>query len=349
MISYKDFSECFSDKMRAKGKPIQGQMELTFHCNLRCVHCYVVEDQSKEELTFSEITNILDQIHREGCLWLCLTGGEPLLRNDFLDIYTYAVKKGFLITLFTNGTLLTKEIANYLKVYPPFMIDITLNGISEETYEKITGVPGSFQKCLKGIQLLLERNLPLTLKSNGMRLNRDEILKIKEYVEGLGAKYRYDSLITARLDGSKKPCRMRLSPEEIIDIESTDETMQEERRRYLESEHNLSNRNNLFRCGAGISSFNISPYGQLQLCQLLRKPNFDLGKGSFREGFYRLFPKIRSREYQTNSKCKDCRLWHLCPQCPARAELENGDQEAPVDYFCQLAHKRQDMESALVG
>ena len=349
MITYKDFIECFSDKSQAEGKPIQGQMELTFRCNLKCVHCYIPRSKKQEELSYSEVCSILDEIHEEGCLWLTFTGGEPLLRKDFLDIYTYAKEKGFLITLFTNGTLITEEIADYLKVYSPFMIDITLNGITKETYEKITGVPGSFQKCLKGIHLLLERNLPLTLKSNGMRLNRDEILRIKEYAEGLGAKYRYDSLITARLDSSKKPCQLRLSPEEIIDIESTDETMQEQWRRYLESKPKLSNRNNLFRCGAGISSFHISPYGELQLCQLLRRPNFDLGKGSFREGFYQLFPKIRSREYQTNSKCKDCRLWHLCPQCPARAELENGDQEAPVDYFCQLAHKRQEMETALAG
>lgn len=349
-IDYEDFTEYFQNKMQSKGTPIQGQWELTFRCNLKCVHCYVVEDKTKEELTFKEITNILDQIHEEGCLWLCLTGGEPLVRSDFLDIYTYAKHKGFLITIFTNGTLITPEIADYLSEYPPFMIDITLNGITPDVYESITQVPGSFQSCMRGINLILERELPLTLKSNGMTLNREEILKIKKWVDGLGkAKYRYDSLITPRLDGSKKPCELRLSPEEIIDIESTDETMQEEWRRYLQSEHELPNPDNLFRCGAGISSFNINPYGELQLCQLLRKPNFDLRNGSFREGFYNLFPSIRSAKYQTNSKCKNCKIWYLCPQCPARAELENGNQEAPVDYFCQLAHKREELKSALVG
>ena len=349
-IDYENFSENFKYKMQAKGIPIEGQWELTFHCNLKCAHCYVVEDPTKKELTLPEITDILDQIHQEGGLWLCLTGGEPLLREDFLDIYTYAKKKGFLITLFTNGTLITPEIADHLQEYPPFMIDITLNGITAETYERITRVPGSFKKCLEGIDLILERNLPLTLKSVGMNLNRDEILKIKEYVEGLGrAKYRYDSLLIARSDGSREPCQLRLSPEEAIDIESTDETMQEEWKRYLLSEHELSNPDNLFRCGAGISSFDINPYGELQLCHILRKPNFNLHNGSFREGFYQLFPKIRSAKYQTNSKCRNCNFWYLCPQCPARAELENGDQEAPVDYFCQLAHKRQELEAALVN
>ena len=348
-ISYEDFANTFQANAQAKRKPVDGQWEITFRCNLRCVHCYVVEDPTKKELTFPEITDILDQIHQEGCLWLCLTGGEPLMRSDFLEIYTYAKEKGFLITLFTNGTLITPEIADHLREYPPFMIDITLNGITAETYESITQVPGSFQGCMRGINLILERDLPLTLKSNGMTLNRDEILRIKEYAEGLGAKYRYDSLILPKLDGSKKPCQLRLSPEEIIDIEATDETMQEEWKRYLQSEHELSSPDNLFRCGAGISSFDINPYGELQLCHILRKPNFNLRNGSFREGFYQLFPKIRSAKYQTNSKCKNCQLWYLCPQCPACAELENGDQEAPVDYFCQLAHKRQELEAALVN
>lgn len=348
MITYRDFSECFSDKMQARGVPIKGQWELTFRCNLKCTHCYVVEDQTKKELTFQEITDILDQIHKEGCLWLTFTGGEPLLRKDFLDIYGYAKKKGFLITLFTNGTLISKEIADYLQQYPPFMIDITLNGITEETYEKISRIPGSFQKCLKGIRLLLERNLPLTLKSIGMTVNRGEILKIKEWVYSLGkAKYRYDPIIVPRLDGSTKPCELRLSPEETIDIEFTDKIMKEEWRRYLQSEYELPNQDNLFRCRAGISSFDINPYGELQLCQLLRKPSFDLCKGSFREGFYNLFPKIRSAKYRTTSKCRECKLWYLCPQCPARAELETGNQEAPVDYFCQLAHKREELKGVL--
>lgn len=347
MITYKDFSECFSDKSQAEGKPICGQMELTFRCNLKCIHCYIVEDLTKRELIYSEITDILDQIQKEGCLWLTFTGGEPLLRKDFLDIYTYAKEKGFLITLFTNGTLITEEIANYLNEYPPFMIDITLNGITKETYERITAVPGSFQKCLKGIHLLLERNLPLTLKSNGMSLNRDEILKIKEYAEGLGAKFRYDSIILPKMDGSKEPCQLRLSPEEIIEIEYQDNTMRKEWRKWFESNHSLQEPDSLFRCRDGL--FNIDPYGELQLCYALRKPSFNLRQGSFKEGFYHFLSKIPSAKYQTNSKCKDCKIWYLCPQCPARAELENGDRETPVGYFCNLAHKQEKMKNVLVG
>jgi len=339
MIEYKDFNEGFSEKMQTKGSPICGQIELTFCCNLKCIHCYVAEYPDQKELSFSEIIGILDQIHKENCLKLVFTGGEPLLRKDFLDIYTYAKTKGFLISLFTNGTLLTEEIADHLNEYPPFNIEITLNGITRQTYEKITRISGSFQKCLQGIHLLLERQLPLTVKSNGMKLNRDEILKIKDYAESLGAKYRYDSILIPCTDGSKKPCRMRLSADEIVQIELTDDTMKQEWIRWCESDPYFQNQDDLFRCKSG--QFNIDPYGGLQLCFAFRKPSFDLRQGSFRDGFYNFLPKIRSVKYQTESKCKNCQIRHLCSQCPARAQLENGDLEEPVEYFCELAHKRE--------
>ena len=348
-IRYEDFINASQVNAQAKRKPVKGQWEITFRCNLRCVHCYVVEDPTKKELTFPEITDILDQIHHEGCLWLCLTGGEPLVREDFLDIYTYAKKKGFLITLFTNGTLITPEIADYLQEYPPFMIDITLNGITSQTYERITQVPASFEQCMRGVHLILERNLPLTLKSIGMSLNRDDISKIKEYVEGLrNVKFRYDSLIIPRLDGSKEPCQFRLSPHQIIEIEYSDHNMRQEWKECFQSYHKLSKPEDLFRCGGGISSFNISPYGDLQLCHLLPRPSFNLRNGPFRNGFYQLFPKIRSAKYHTSSRCKDCHIWYLCPQCPGRAQLENGDPQIPVNYFCELAHEREAMKPILV-
>lgn len=332
-LQYRDFSLDFHQKMGKKRIPIVGQMELTFRCNLKCVHCYVSEERTKEELTFQEITNILDQIHQEGCLWLSFTGGEALMRDDFLDIYAYAKRKGFIITILTNGTLITPEIADYLEKEPPFSIDITLNGITQETYENISQVYGSFKKCMEGIKLILDRKLPLKIKTKVTKLNYRELDKIRDYVEGLGIQFAPNTMIYQRLDGSLEPCRFRLSPEEVIALDNGDGDCEEQ------IEKTFSPTDKLFRCAAGISSFHISPYGELIFCTFMRKPSFDLRKGSFREGFYTLYPEIRSAKYQTNSKCKDCKLFYLCSQCPTLAELENSNQEKPIDYFCNLAHK----------
>lgn len=357
-IQYRDFSLDFHKKIGKKGKPIVGQMELTFRCNLKCVHCYVPEgshvgargakwslaaeqrregQKTKEELTLQEITGILDQIYQEGCLWLGFTGGEPFMREDFLDIYKYAKKKGFLITILTNGTLMTPKLANYLAEKPPFCIDITVNGVTQRTYENISQVPGSFKKAMEGINLILDRKLPLKIKTEVTKLNYYELDMIKEWVKGLGVQFVPNAMIYPRLDGSLEPCKFRLSPEEVMTLDNTDGECEEQT---ITEEKASSPMDKLFRCAAGMSSFHISPYGELIFCTFMRKPNFDLRNGSFTQGFHNLYPEIRSMKYQTNSPCRDCRIFYLCAQCPALAMLENGNYEEPVDYFCQLAHKQ---------
>ena len=130
-----------------------------------------------------------------GCLWLLLTGGEPLLRRDFLDIYTYAKRKGLILTLFTNGTLITPRIADYLAEWRPFNIEITLYGATQETYERVTGIPGSYARCRRGIDLLLERKLPLNLKTMVMTLNHHELDQMKSLAASLGVQFRFDPIM----------------------------------------------------------------------------------------------------------------------------------------------------------
>jgi len=117
-LSYSEFGELISKKTAGRRVPLKGSLELTLQCNLRCKHCYLdgVHDgiPGEQELSTEEWYDILDQLADAGTLWLLMTGGEPFARSDFLDIYTYAKKRGFLITIFTNGTLITPEIADYL-------------------------------------------------------------------------------------------------------------------------------------------------------------------------------------------------------------------------------------------
>ncbi|HUU50699.1 MAG TPA: radical SAM protein, partial [Nitrospinota bacterium] len=255
-ISYAQFSERLHKQVVAKRIPILGSFELTFRCNLRCAHCYCnlplnSRDAISKELKTGEIFNIFDQIAEAGCLWLLLTGGEPLLRKDFLEIYTYAKKKGFLISLFTNGTLITPKIADYLAESPPSEVEITLYGVTKETHEKVTGIPGSFKRCQKGIELLLARKIPLRLKTMAMTLNRNELSNIKEYAEGLGVKFRFDPELNPRLDHSKTPCNFRLSPEEVVKLDLADEKRIKEWREFCEKFLGPPEFDNLYLCGAG--------------------------------------------------------------------------------------------------
>lgn len=281
--------------------PLACQWEITCRCNLRCVMCYTdcfnTLDQIQQELSFPEILRIMDEIHEAGCLELCLTGGEPLARKDFLDIYAYAKQKGFLVTVFTNGTLLTKTIADYWVCSPPSMIEISFHGLTRQSFERITQGPGSYERCLAGIRLILERDLPLTLKTTGMTLNRDEVLSIKEYVARLGrthrtkVQYKFGSDIRPRLDSSEEVYQYQLPESDITDIEQADPEFRAERGRQDRQIETLLHRGTAL-CAGGRNKFHIDAYGQLQLCSANRRQSYDLRRGSFQEGFYRFLPQF---------------------------------------------------------
>jgi radical SAM protein with 4Fe4S-binding SPASM domain len=266
--------------------------------------------------------------------------GEPLLRKDFVEIYTYAKKKGFIMTLFTNGTLMTPVIGDCLTEWPPHKVEITLYGATKETYERITGIPGSFERCKRGINLLLERGIPLELKAMAMTLNQDEVFQIKEFAEESGVKFRFDPVLNPRLDGSKKPCNLRLSPEDVIDLDLADEKRVKEWRRFCKKFIGPHPSDNLFNCGAGASAFHIDPYGQMSACLMTRFQEYDLGRGSFHEGWYEWMPQFLELKPTADYPCGQCDLIALCGQCPGWAWLEHGSPETPVDYLCQIAHLR---------
>jgi len=298
------------------------------------------KDAINKELRTEEMFRIFDQVAEAGCLWLLITGGEPLLRKDFVEIYTYAKKKGFLITLFTNGTLMTPAIVAHLAEWPPHKVEITLYGATKETYERITGIPGSFERCKRGIDLLLERDIPLELKTMVMTLNHNEVFQVKEYAEGLGAKFRFDPVLNPRLDGSKAPCSLRLSPEEVLNLDLADEKRVEEWQRFCKKFIGSHPPDNLFNCGAGASAFHIDPYGQMSACLMTRFREYELRQGSFDQGWYEWMPKFLKLKSTGDYACGQCDLIALCGQCPGWAWLEHGNPEAPVEYLCQIAHLR---------
>jgi radical SAM protein with 4Fe4S-binding SPASM domain len=277
----------------------------------------------------------------EGCLWLLLTGGEPLIRPDFLELYTYAKKKGFLITLFTNGTTITPRIADHLAAWRPFAVEITLYGRTRETYERVTGVPGSYARCLRGIELLLARNLPLKLKTMVMTLNRRELDAMEAFARGLGLEFRYDPMLHARLDGGRQAARLRLSPEEVVALDLADERRMAEWRQFCEKYSGPPARpGDLYHCGAGLRTFHVDPYGRLSACIMARQPGYDLRQGTFHEAWHDFLPRVLALQRTVETACQRCELHAMCSQCPGWGQVEAGDQEARVEYLCQVAHLR---------
>ncbi len=341
-----------SVKERAGGKrvPLAGTIELTRRCNNRCRHCYnnLPANDSKalaSELSADEIKRVLSETAEAGCVWLLLTGGEILLRPDFLDLYNYARRSGLLVTLFTNGTLITPRLADALAQSRPFSIEITLYGCTAETYERVTGVPGSFRRCMEGVRLLMDHALPLKLKSTLCALNVHEIWDIKRFAEqDLGLPFRFDALLNARCDGSLRPLDVRLSPEEVVALDLADaermRALQELARRPQVAAPVPTDTLPLYVCGGGATSFAIDPYGRLRACALSAGDGYDLRAGSFQAGWDPYLSQVRKLKTGSDTKCTRCTLRSLCGMCPANGELECGDPRRPVDFLCHVAHLR---------
>jgi radical SAM protein with 4Fe4S-binding SPASM domain len=332
--------------------PFEGQFELTYRCNFECVHCYCKGSEpeninpKQNELDTSQVKNILNEIKKEGCLFIVFTGGEPFLRDDFLEIYSHARNLGLLVTIFTNGYLLNKKIINFLVNQPPLSIEITLNGISKKTHELVTGVKGSFERVIDAIKLLAKSNIRLRLKSNCLRQNKHEIAGINKFTQDVLGRpnnkafyFRYDPIIHARLNGDRSVLKFGLSTEEMFETKKQDPDIWEEYQRQTHCDFPQLNRdgNYLYHCNNWMQKFFINPYGRLKFCSLSDKFSVDLKHASFREGFYSVFPRLLDEKFKTDSKCRSCRLRPICYYCPARAFLDTGNEEGPVPLYCSLA------------
>jgi radical SAM protein with 4Fe4S-binding SPASM domain len=347
---YPDWSSGIFQASVANRIPLRGAIEVTHRCNNNCVQCYnnlplKDKEAGRKELTYEEHCRILDAITALGCVWLLFTGGEIFARKDFLDIYTYAKQKGLLVTLFTNGTLITPDIADYLAQYRPFTIEITLYGRTQQTYEQVTGIPGSFARCMQGIRLLLERELPLNLKAMAIESNKHELWDMKRFVEDeLGLEFKFDAILNPRCDCSQGPLEVRLSPEAVVKLDLQDpDRMDAWRDLVKRSKHSRKlpqNSKAIWQCSSGLNTFAIDPYGTLRMCVLSQKDGYDLRNGDFQEGWEQFLYKLRQKKISKQTKCLACVIRDMCGLCPANADLENLDEEEPVDFLCQVAHLR---------
>ncbi len=350
------------DKIRKSRKIVSFDLEITARCNNNCRHCYInlpASDRSakSKELSPEEIIEIAKEAASLGAIWCLLTGGEPLLREDFFEIYVSLKKVGLLVSIFTNATLITKKHIQLFKKYPPRIIEVSVYGITRKTYEKVTRRPGSFNAFIRGLNLLIEGNIKVRLKAMALRSNLHEHNLIatfcKKYTNDV---YRFDPFLHLRFDRDRKRNNEikaeRLSAEEIIKIECSDT----ERFRALKREYSslvipaFENYkcNHLFHCGIGNSNFCVGYDGTFRLCNSLWHPDcvYDLKRGSLKdawENFVPLIQDMRSNSEEFLNKCSTCSIINLCLWCPAHAYLETGKLDRWVEYFCRVAHARADM------
>jgi len=348
-------------KMRSGRKVFSFDLEITARCNNDCAHCYINlpagdNTAQKRELSLDEIERIADEAVALGAVWVLITGGEPLLRSDFPGIYMLLKRKGLLVSVFTNATLIRPEHIELFRKYPPRDIEVSVYGVTKETYEKVTRRSGSFKAFSDGLRLLKENGIRVRLKAMVLRSNLHELALISEFCRVQTKDYyRFDPLLHLRFDGNAarntEITAERLTPGEIVSVERADRerfgALEKNCGELIKEELCRSEGDQLFLCGAGNGHFSVSYDGRFRLCSSLWAPEtlYDLRKGSLKKAWENVVPHVRnlrSKNPDFLTTCRKCPIINLCLWCPAHAYLESGKMDNRIDYFCHVAHARAD-------
>lgn len=338
------------------------ELEITARCNNNCRHCYINLPELdkialKKELPLNTIKKISDDAAALGAIWCLLTGGEPLLRKDFFEIYLYLKKKGFFVSVFTNATLINEEHVKLFKEFPPRDIEVTVYGITKKTYENVTRKIGSYAAFRRGLDMLLKNKIKVRLKAMALKSNFHELPQISQFCRERTKDYfRFDPLLHLRFDANTQKNEEikneRLSAEKIVRVEQADAqrlgALVSNCDKFIFPELSHSHCRHIFRCGAGMSGVTVSYDGFMRICSSLWHKDciYDLKAGNLAEGWNNFIPRIRditSDRKDYLEKCCRCPIINLCLWCPAHAHLETQVMDQPVEYFCQVAHAREKM------
>ncbi len=336
---------------RAARVPMNGVFDLTYRCNFGCVHCYVGHlvgrpGRAAGEIDTEQAVRLLREAADAGCLMMLLTGGEPLLRPDFLDIYTAAKRLGMIVTVFTNASLVNGRHVQVFADLPPHSVEVSIYGATETTYERVTGAPGSFGRARRGIELLLEGGVHVVLKTMILRDNMHEVPAMEDYAKELGVQFRLDPLITPRLDGDLSPLEHRVAPDVAAAIELSTPRRREDLAGLLHAKRvpggsaGGMSADRVFRCGAGLSGFSIDPQGRVHPCSMSRTIAFDALGAGFVEAWRRVVSAVDEATWEGRPECSGCSKIFICGYCAALFELEGATAANPPEYVCRLGESR---------
>lgn len=340
--------------------PLLGKFELTARCNLNCKMCYVrknSKDQAamKKEKTAGEWIRLAEEAMEAGTLYLTLTGGEVLLRDDFKEIYEEICRMGFNVTILSNATMVTPKLASWIGRIPPSSMEVTLYGASPETYYKVCGDGSGYERAVRGIDLLLNQGINLSIRTTVIKDNSEDFENIAEFAGSRNIELGIVNYISPRRDGCPSHAEsVRLSPQESIQYQiktdsyyklkyerehgigklnshHTDYNTKIERLKAIDNE----NTDSAFKCAAGNYSFWITWDGSMTPCGLMDKPSVD----AFSEGFCNAWNKIGQAcgHVPACHECKICEYREYCMSCPARLKAETGYYDQKGYYLCESA------------
>ena len=330
----------------AQGIPLHATLELTRRCSIRCVHCYVLPNAKppETELSTEDWLGLAQEAVAAGCYSMLLTGGEPMLRKDFADIYLGIRKMGVHVVIFTNATRVDQRIVEILRGAQPLGIEVTVYGSTPETYRRVTGRAEFYHDAMRGIALLRKAGLPVRLKTVLMQDNRHEFEAIRAMAAEGERPVRFDSVIQPRFPGDKEILRLRVPPMEEVDLEFRAVPELDGQWRKLQSQFQKRTADPrgtpLYTCAAGVISLYVTAQGVLQPCVTTSRYGVRYERGKLLESFRMLRKEVWTPRAPVGHECTNCEDRLFCGSCPPVAELETGDEAGKCAYACEIAHER---------
>jgi MoaA/NifB/PqqE/SkfB family radical SAM enzyme len=335
--------------------PLEGSIDLTYRCNNNCRHCWLrIPSNSKEiekELSFEEIKSLVNAAIKLGCRKWAISGGEPMLRPDFTEIFDYITSDSIFYSLNTNGTLINSKIARLMKRKGSKMI--ALCGATAGVHDHITRNPGSFEATMRGLAYLKEAGAGFIVQLIPMRDNYHQFKDMVRLAESLSQYYRIGAswfYLSACGDPkiNREILRQRLPPKVVVKLDKPDLFYDDYFKNQISDKNCCPQKDDYFfsSCISKRRDFHIDPYGQMGFCSFIKDSRllYDLRKGNFRDFWEKFVPSLAytfkyGKEYLKN--CGSCKLKEDCRFCPAYAYLEHRRFSSKVEYLCKIAKENR--------
>lgn len=305
--------------------PMTALWEITYACNHKCSFCYNSPTRGARELTGAQIQDGLRKIADLGCVFLVLSGGEPLARPDFFDIAWAGKRLGFAIRVYTNGYLIDELVAKKFADLMPFEIEVSFHGDNPESFDRLTGVPGSFHRVIQGVRNLRAHGLKVNLKTPITRWNENELRGIKRLGDELGCHVEFDPVITPRDDGDTSPLALQATTDFL------DRFFSSEFADLTREEMPLPRDDSRIKpvCGTGRSTVSLDPYGNIYPCVQWRRSAGKITEIEDLKTLWRESPVLtevrRIAEEIPRTTLKNFEHGAFASFCAGVAEVQTGD------------------------
>src|SRR5260370_1075416 len=244
------------------GIPLSVQLDLTYRCNERCVHCYLDHDDHGE-MTTAEIKELLDQMADAGVFYLTISGGELLMRRDFFEILEHARTRTFCVKLKTNGVLIRAKEAARLRELGVESVQISIYSHRPDVHDAITKMPGSLRKSIEAVRLLRKHGLHVTLANVLMVQNAQDYRGVRALGVELDAKVTIDPTITPMMDGDRSILKLNVDQAALREVFRNEDLVGNVEEFCAPPQGVDEDALDMLPCTAGHPASYVSPYGHL--------------------------------------------------------------------------------------